>query len=139
MITLAHINIRTGRYEQTVAFYEALLDFRRAISPVNPDPDKNMWLLDATGNPCIHVNALGPDEPQRSGESCLDHVAFDCADKERVLVNLHRLQIPFTEVQTRVPQVIQINLQDPNGIRVELTFGHEFLSPRPVGDARKAD
>jgi catechol 2,3-dioxygenase-like lactoylglutathione lyase family enzyme len=130
--TLAHINIPTMLYEETIGFYEALMGFRRAISPLNPDPAQNTWLLDSAGRPCIHINALRPGEAQQSADSCLDHVAFDCTGRDTFAAKLKAMRVQFTETQTRVPEVVQLNLRDPNGIRVELTFGHEFLRPRLI-------
>lgn len=128
IITLAHINIRTEKYEETIVFYETLLGFRRTVSPINPDVSKNTWLLDSENRPCIHVNALSPGEGRRSANSYLDHVAFNCADKDGLKARLREMGVSFKENPTRIPEVTQINLRDPNGIRVELTFGHDAIS-----------
>ena len=134
MTTLSHVNIRTAKYEETIAFYEFLLEFRRAISPVNPDPNQNTWLLDPRGNACVHVNALKAHETQRPADSCLDHIAFNYTGDGRIRDRLAQQQVPFDEVQTLVPQVVQLRFRDPNGIRVELILGHEFLRPVPLAN-----
>ena len=127
MAVLAHINIRTGKFEETISFYEELFGFRRSVSPVNPDTSKNMWLLDGEGNPWIHVNNLRPQEDQQSASSCLDHVAFNCEDMAGFKSRLRKMDVDFEERSTRIPQLIQINVKDPNGVVVELTFGHEHI------------
>jgi catechol 2,3-dioxygenase-like lactoylglutathione lyase family enzyme len=130
--TLAHINIRTERYSETIAFYQALLGFQPARSPVNPDLDRNTWLCDPQGNPWIHVNSLAPGETQRTADGCLDHVAFNCSDIDAFKAKLREMGVPFKEVPTLVPGAVQLNVYDPNGIKVEMTFGHELLTPLPV-------
>ena len=126
MITLGHVNIRTARLEETCSFYERLLGFRRGVAATNPDPERNIWLHDALGNPSVHINVFRPGEEAAPGErSCLDHIAFNCPDRTAMAALLEREGMTFTVVETRVPGLIQFNLRDPNGVRVELTFGHE--------------
>jgi catechol 2,3-dioxygenase-like lactoylglutathione lyase family enzyme len=126
--TLGHINIRTDRFEETLAFYEAVLGFRRTAAPTNPDPALNLWLVDAKGRASIHVNALLPGEPTRIARDCvLDHVAFNCTDIDAMSAHLDRLGIAYRRVPTLLPGLIQLVLADPNGIKIELTFGHEQL------------
>jgi catechol 2,3-dioxygenase-like lactoylglutathione lyase family enzyme len=128
MITLGHVNIRTTRLDETCAFYEKLLGFRRMTAATNPDPARNLWLADAAGNPSVHVNVFRPGEAVvGGGGTCLDHIAFNCPDRAAMAALLEREAIPYTEVETRVPGLVQFNLHDPNGVRVELTFGHELV------------
>jgi catechol 2,3-dioxygenase-like lactoylglutathione lyase family enzyme len=124
---LGHINIRTTRMEDTLAFYEALLGFRRGVAATNPDPAVNMWLHDSAGRASIHVNLLLAGEPLRDGMSALDHVAFNCSDMAAFEAKLRAMDVPYRVAPTRVPQLIQLVLADPNGIKVELTFGHEAV------------
>ena len=67
MITLGHVNIRTTRLEETCAFYEKILGFRRVTAATNPDPGRNLWLADAAGNPSVHVNVFRPGEQVAPG------------------------------------------------------------------------
>ncbi len=60
IITLGHVTIRTTRLDETCAFYEKLLGFRRVTATTNPDPARNLWLADAAGNPSVHVNMFRP-------------------------------------------------------------------------------
>ncbi|MDB5707652.1 MAG: glyoxalase/bleomycin resistance protein/dioxygenase [Sphingomonas bacterium] len=129
MITLGHVNIRTDRLEETCAFYERLLGFRRGVAATNPDPTKNLWLYDTAGNPSVHINAFRPEEARDTGGgSSLDHIAFNCPDRAAMAALLDREGIAYTAVETRVPGLVQFNIRDPNGVRVELTFGHELVT-----------
>jgi catechol 2,3-dioxygenase-like lactoylglutathione lyase family enzyme len=132
-IVLGHINIRTGRMEETLAFYEAVLGFRRGAAATNPDPAQNMWLFDDRGIAAVHVNAFRADETvPEVNRSCLDHVAFNCPDRAGMAERLAAMGIAYRESPTRLPGMVQFNLLDPNGVRVELTFGHALAHGTPV-------
>lgn len=119
---LAHINLRTPLIDETVAFYEAALGLRRGPAATMTDQVNNAWLHDAAGRPLIHINspldgeiARPPITPGR-----LDHVAFDCTDLGGTAERLRAAGVVF--VETSLPGLTQINLYDPNGLKVELTF-----------------
>ena len=133
LITLGHVNIRTARMEETCAFYETVLGFRRVIAHTNPDPAQNVWLADDAGMPSLHVNAFRPDESvPDENRSCLHHFAFNCPDPTAMAGRLEAAGITYEVVHTRVPGLVQYNLYDPNGVRVELTFGHELVLSPPL-------
>ena len=128
MNTLGHINIRTDRMEETLRFYETVLGFRRGAAMTNPNPAQNMWLYDEEGGACVHINALREGEAMLPGNgACLNHVAFNCADRDAMTALLAREGIAYVTVQTAMPTLVQYNVYDPNGVKVELTFGHETL------------
>ncbi|MDE1916003.1 MAG: VOC family protein [Sphingomonadales bacterium] len=121
---LGHVNIRTPLFEETLLFYEACLGFRRgpAVSAVmRPD---NVWLYDEQGQPLIHVNAPLPGEAAApAGQaSRLDHVAFDCSGLSSCRERLTANGVAFREQPLPARRLHQLNLLDPNGIKVELTF-----------------
>jgi catechol 2,3-dioxygenase-like lactoylglutathione lyase family enzyme len=125
---LGHVNIRTMRIDETLAFYEMLLGYRRGIAATNPDPSVNVWLHDAEGRASIHVNLILSGEPPRDGMSALDHIAFNCSDRPAFEAKLRAMAVPYRVAPTRVPELVQLVLSDPNGIKVELTFGHEAVA-----------
>lgn len=134
MITLGHVNIRTDRLEETCAFYERLLGFRRGIAATVPDPTRNLWLFDGAGNACVHVNTFREGEDRTTGVGAsLNHIAFNCPDREAMAAQLAADGIPYQVNETVVPGVVQFNLRDPNGVAVELTFGHERLTAAALG------
>jgi catechol 2,3-dioxygenase-like lactoylglutathione lyase family enzyme len=133
MITLGHVNIRTADIEATCAFYETVLGFRRVTAATNPDPAQNVWLCDDAGTPSLHVNTWRSGETVPSENlSSLHHFAFNCPDREAMAARLEAADVPYTVVETRVPGLVQFNLHDPNGVRVELTFGHELVQFPPA-------
>jgi catechol 2,3-dioxygenase-like lactoylglutathione lyase family enzyme len=123
LLRIGHINIRTPALEETLAFYEAVLGLRRGPAATMSDQSRNAWLFDEAGRAVIHVN-MPPDgaAPLTPG-GVLDHVAFDCDDLAGMRGRLQALGLPFRERETRVPGLTQINLHDPNGVKLELTFG----------------
>lgn len=134
MIALGHINIRTDRLEETCVFYERLLGFRRGIAATVPDPSRNLWLFDEAGNPSIHVNVFREGEERKAGGgTCLNHIAFNCPDPGAMAAQLDAEGTPYQVVNTIVPGVVQFNLRDPNGVAVELTFGHELMTAEALG------
>jgi catechol 2,3-dioxygenase-like lactoylglutathione lyase family enzyme len=131
-VTLGHINIVTDRLEETVGFYQALFGFERGPSATRPGSNAGVWLFDANGVPCIHLNALEDGQPQRPGSGgCLDHVAFNCPDQAAMTDRLAAARIPYDMVAFPVAGLVQFNLVDPNGVRIELTFGHEAVRRPP--------
>lgn len=129
MITLGHVNIRTDRLEETCAFYERLLGFRRTLASTAPDPSRYLWLIDEAGAPSVHVNVYREGEARGEGAGgALNHIAFNCPDRAAMEGRLASMAVPYDVVETVVPGVVQFNLRDPNGVAVELTFGHEQLS-----------
>lgn len=131
-VTFGHINIRTSRLDETIAFYRALFDFTVGEAATMADQTGNAWLFDSEGWPVIHLNALrdGDDfDPAR--RSALDHVAFNCPDLPDMRRRLAAIGADYREAQSRVPGMTQINVHDPNGVKVELTFGADTVRRLP--------
>lgn len=127
---LGHVNIRTDRLEETLVFFETALGFRRGVAPTNPDPTLNVWLYDEEGCPSVHLNQRLPaDPPAAAAPGALDHIAFNCTDMAAMRAHLDAAGIAYRHVPTLVPGLEQLILHDPNGIKVELSFGHEGLPP----------
>lgn len=123
MPRLGHVNIRTVKLADTVAFYETVLGLRRGIAATMDDQAVNAWLYDPDGRPCVHLNAPRSGEPVKPGDgSCLDHVAFDCEDEPAVRARLEHAGIPFVRKEYPGAKLVQLNVRDPNGVKVELTF-----------------
>ncbi len=122
MMTLDHINIRTTRMEETLVFFERVLGFRRSTALTNPDPAQNVWLLDEHGRASVHINVFreGEEVPE-TNLSCLHHIAFAARGRDAVQAHLDALQEPYVVVETRVLGLVQFNLTDPNGVRVEIS------------------
>jgi catechol 2,3-dioxygenase-like lactoylglutathione lyase family enzyme len=123
MARLAHVNIRTPRFEETVAFYERVLGLTRAAAATRPDSARHAWMSEADGRPSIHVQGEPAGEQAgRSTSPLYHHIAFDCSDAEHWRRRLDALGEPYEEMVFREAGLVQFNLVDPNGLVVELTF-----------------
>jgi catechol 2,3-dioxygenase-like lactoylglutathione lyase family enzyme len=123
MPRLGHVNIRTVKLAETVAFYETVLGFRRGDAATMDDQLVNAWMFDPDGRACVHLNAPKDGGPVKPGDgSCLDHVAFDCEDEPGMRARLERAGIAYVRREYPAAALLQLVVRDPNGVKVELTF-----------------
>jgi catechol 2,3-dioxygenase-like lactoylglutathione lyase family enzyme len=124
VLRIGHVNIRTPLLEQTLLFYERCLGLRRGAAVSAVQRADNVWLYDDHDLPLIHVNGPLPGETvaPHGLASRLDHVAFDCTGLAACRARLAGAGIAFREQALSARGLHQINLLDPNGIKVELTF-----------------
>ena len=135
MPTLAHLNLRTTQLSAVVDFYVRVLGFRSGIAETRPDSPAYVWLYDSAGVPSLHVQGDTTLEPvgdavRRAG---FHHLALACDDAAAWVERLTRLDVPFEHRQLPAG-IAQINLRDPDGLLVELTFGGEDLTLPPLGE-----
>jgi len=126
-LRLGHVNIRAIVLAETVAWYERTLGLRRGQADTNPDATQNLWLFDAAGKACVHVNQLAPDDV-RAAEGHVDHFAFDVDDRAAMAAHLTEIGETYQTVTYRDVHMVQFNLRDPNGVKVELTFRNQALT-----------
>lgn len=127
VLGINHINIvlTEEQLAQEIAFYGQILGLTpgyRALSTRN-----GAWLYSAYNNVAlIHLSVIGADEDV-SGENHFHHVAFTCAGIDATLKILTDNAIPHRFEQRNAPEMTQIFITDPVGIRVELNFPEENL------------
>jgi catechol 2,3-dioxygenase-like lactoylglutathione lyase family enzyme len=128
---LGHVNIRTPAFAETIAFYEACLGLRAGPAVSSQARPQNVWLHDEAGDPIIHVN--GPIEGEtvhpEGAASRLDHFALDCSGLESCIARLQVQNVPFQSIRIEARGLTQLNLTDPNGLKVELTFSDPDEGP----------
>lgn len=133
-IRLDHVNITSTVCEATKDFYVDVVGLRVGDRP--PFAFGGYWLY-AGEFPVVHLNdALSPGSthPRDShGMAALDHVSFRMAGIGEVRKKIEGLGLKHRI--TVVPRTgdVQIFVDDPNGVTVELTFGASEMS-----DADKA-
>ena len=132
MIALGHVNLRTERMAETVRFYCDVLGFRAGDAATRPGSPNHVWLFDSDGSPGIHVQSAtaggGAGEPAVG----IHHVAFNCHDIEHWEQRLAAAGVPFSRSEFPEATMSQLNLTDPNGVRLELSFGHEHQRREPL-------
>lgn len=120
--SILHLNIRVApaRLEECREFYCSVLGLVAGERP--PFESTGFWLYAGT-MPLVHlVAAADPGFAGATPESPLQHVAFDCSGLAAVLATLEAQGIHYR--LSRVPLLgsIQIQLADPVGIGIELSF-----------------
>ena len=135
---LDHYSIRTTDIERTVRFYADTLGFVAGPRPAFDFP--GAWLYNsnadasAAGNALVHIIGVAPDSAQGlsdylgdkqdagSGTGVLDHIAFTAHDAPAMRARLQARAIAYRERMVPGLGLVQIFLQDPNGITLELNY-----------------
>lgn len=136
-----HCNIRTGKIDETIAFYSDVLGLRNG--PFPGTGKGGAWLYDQTERPVIHLMAVDPEDPNfasqfvrgrhetlglpigdlvTEGSGAIDHVAFECTDYDGMLAKFRSLGMKFALSTVESMNLRQIFVLDPNGITLELNF-----------------
>lgn len=124
MTRLGHVNIRSASLADSVAFYRDVLDLMPGRAATRPGSDAHVWMHDGAGNPCLHLQRAEGRSVERGGAG-LHHIAFDCENPDKWRRKLKRLGIAFEEHEFASSRMLQFNLRDPDGVRIELTFTGE--------------
>jgi catechol 2,3-dioxygenase-like lactoylglutathione lyase family enzyme len=119
IVGFQHINTRSTDVERTRAFYERVLGLRVGDRP--PLASTGYWLY-AGDEPIVHLIQRPDGEPDDAGHGNFDHVAFSCADLEGIRNALRLAGVPFRETVSPRDGAIQLRVQDPDGINLELNF-----------------
>jgi catechol 2,3-dioxygenase-like lactoylglutathione lyase family enzyme len=116
---LDHVNVQTHDLAATRDFYVDVIGLRVGERP--PFGFPGLWLYDDSV-PVIHVVGLSPSDPPVSGGGAIDHVSFRAAGLASMRERVRRRGIPATECIVPRNGDLQIFLNDPSGVKIELTF-----------------
>lgn len=125
MPRLAHVNIRTSDLEKSVAFYRDVIGLAPGPAQTRPDSPDHVWMSDKEGNPCVHLqrtDAAAPADWERAG---MHHLALACSNPDEWRQKLGTMQIDYREAEFAAARMIQFNLHDPDGVRLELLFENQ--------------
>lgn len=128
---LDHINLRVSgaAFAALRDFYCRILGLRIGDRP--PLESKGLWLY-AGGAPIVHLveasEGTGTSAATTGSGVALDHIAFECSDLEQILGRLATFDVPSAVRVNSVTGQIQLRLEDPSGLRIELLF--------PLGERR---
>jgi catechol 2,3-dioxygenase-like lactoylglutathione lyase family enzyme len=121
--SLDHVNIRTKDPAATIAFFNDVLGMPSS-------PQRKYWLLDAAGNPVVHVGSADQAYPSdswrpfksRADSGVIHHVALSCSGFDAVLARLRERGLDHH--LNDVPQMNfrQIFVAEPGGVLLELNF-----------------
>lgn len=116
--SLDHVNINTNRLNETVAFFETVLDMENRPED-RPDfdvPGVWMWVGDQA---MVHLVQVDDDPGPAQGS--LDHVAFRTPNFDVMIDRLIEMGIDhLVEDQPRTG-LRQVFFREPNGVRIEVS------------------
>jgi len=127
-IQLDHVNIRTRRMAETIAFYRDVLGMVVKPPPMTDDILKGAFVYDPAGHAIFHLVATdkfveGPEPVSGAAQRGLvDHVALQCSDLEPFMANIRERNIEHKEVDVPQLKLHLVFLRDPNGVMIELNF-----------------
>ncbi len=115
---LDHVNLRTTRLAEMIAWYERILGLRRGPRP--PFGFDGAWLY-AGDHALVHLVEVAAPAP-RADSLSLEHAAFRARDYARFIRLLEADGLRF-EI-ARVPEfpVVQVNVRDPDGNHLHVDF-----------------
>ena len=128
---LDHYSIRTTDVEGTRKFYADVLGFEAGPRPNFPFP--GVWMYQG-GIAVVHVVGIDKNDTaglqdylgDRGGESAgtgtIDHVAFLGRDIDSMRAHFQKANVPFRERKVPNMDLMQIFVDDPNGVTIELNF-----------------
>jgi catechol 2,3-dioxygenase-like lactoylglutathione lyase family enzyme len=125
MINLAHVNIRTSDLDGSVAFYRDVIGLERGPAATRPGSRDHVWMSDEQGSPCIHLQRTAAPPATDEERGGIHHVAFACTKPQDWRDKLDSMGIDYREAAFAEARMIQFNLSDPNGVRLELLFEAE--------------
>ncbi|SJM93283.1 VOC family protein [Crenothrix polyspora] len=128
VLGINHINIvlTEEQLTQEIAFYAQVLGLTPGYRA--PSTRNGAWLYSAFNEVAvIHLSVIGTQEDV-SGENHFHHVAFTCSGIDATLKLLTDNAITYRFEQRNAPEMTQVFIVDPVGIRVELNFPEETVA-----------
>jgi catechol 2,3-dioxygenase-like lactoylglutathione lyase family enzyme len=122
MTRLAHVNIRTAHLERSVAFYADVLGLTAGPAATRRGSPDHVWMSDDEGNACIHLQRANASALEEAEQAGVHHVALACENASFWRDKLDLMGVEYQERKFAAAQLIQFNLRDPNGVRLELLF-----------------
>ncbi len=80
------------------------------------------WLYGGDRSLVHLMEPRGDAPPAGSGTGAIDHVAFTCTDLPAMLERLERTGTPYRKREAPAADLVQLFVQDPAGVKVELNF-----------------
>jgi catechol 2,3-dioxygenase-like lactoylglutathione lyase family enzyme len=127
---MEHYLVLTDDIEQTRTFYREVLGLEDGFRPPLEFPGYWLYLKQI---PVLHIaewetytahsNNLGiPVTSRAKGTGAFDHIAFNGTDPEAMISKLETGKIPYDRNDVPHASLVQLFLNDPNGVKIELNF-----------------
>jgi len=116
---LQHINIHAADVERSRDFYVRVIGLR--VGPRPPVESVGYWLY-LGAQPVVHLVQRNASSPAPGGSGAIDHVAFHASDLASTRRVLRAEGFSFREAVIPRDSSIQLFVDDPDGVKVELNF-----------------
>ena len=116
---LDHINIRTARLDEMVAWYEARLGLTRGSRPDFGFP--GAWLY-AGDRALVHLVGVDREPASDGSDLKLEHGAFRAAGYSDFVASLRAAGEAFHVADVPGMDIVQVNVWDPDGNHLHLDF-----------------
>lgn len=139
-IRLAHFSVRTRDLDASTRFFVSALGLRPGYRPNFPFP--GVWLYaggDEKEFGVVHLigddgsaglsGYLGESKGTLNGTGAIDHIAFFASDPAKYRTRFSSLGLPRRERTVPDLQLLQIFVEDPSGVTIELNFHSDAASP----------
>ena len=130
--TLEHVNVRTGRLDEMIAWYDRILGMPAGWRPDFPFP--GAWLYSGDQKPTVHL--VGVDHEPPNGLK-LEHFAFAATGLASFLATLERERVKFDLIAVRAAGIVQVNVLDPDGNHIHIDFREHEARALPAGAVRE--
>ena len=117
ILRLDHVNIKTNRLKEMVAFYEDVLGMKSGQRP--NFPSHGAWIY-VGAIPVIHLVEI--DHECASLEPKIEHFALQASGLEDLLETLGERKVKYTLDPVPGLPIIQVNLADVDGNHIHIDF-----------------
>ena len=117
ILRLDHVNIKTNRLIEMVAFYEDVLGMKSGQRP--NFPSHGAWIYVGV-IPIIHLVEI--DQECASLEPKIEHFALQASGLEDLLETLEERKVKYTLDPVPGLSIIQVNLADVDGNHIHIDF-----------------
>jgi catechol 2,3-dioxygenase-like lactoylglutathione lyase family enzyme len=131
VLRMDHVNIRTAKFEESIAFYRDILGLEAGPTP-GGDRSRAAWMYDSGGHPVIHVGRpemtypgdrlAGLTNLGGEGTGSIDHVALECTGLDEYCARVDAAGYPHERNTVDSISLEQLFVRDPNGVLFELNF-----------------
>ncbi len=122
---LDHYNLQCGNREETLHFYCEILGLEDGSHLRPPSSSPGAWLL-VNGHPAVHINFTANTNTDASTGS-IDHIAFDATGSSEFEASFTQHGIPFKKNDRPEIGLVQLFVNDPNGVRIELNIRDQAI------------
>ena len=117
---LDHVNMRTARLDEMVAFYRDVIGLDDGDRPDFGFKGAWLWL---DGHAAVHLAEHGPGLD--ADKSPIDHFAFRCKGLKAFTARCREHEVPYYVRIVPAVNIRQVNVFDPDGNKVEMQFRRE--------------